>query len=99
MDRHIEIFDRTNGHDDAGCEALRARLSDLRPKLHLVGHIHKAHGAYIHAWETTEPPSVQSGEIVLNDDDIQIWIIRFLSMLLIGRLGKGYDRMGWERQG
>ena len=63
------IFDRTNGHDDAGCEALRTRLSDLRPKLHLVGHIHEAHGAYIHAWDTAEPPSVQSGEIVLNDDD------------------------------
>ena len=47
---------------------MRAQLSDLRPKLHLVGHIHEAHGAYIHAWDTAEPPSVRSGEIVLNDN-------------------------------
>jgi hypothetical protein len=26
------------------------------------------HGAYIHAWDTAEPPSVQAGEIVLNDN-------------------------------
>jgi len=63
-----QIFDRTNQNDDAGCEALRARLSDLRPRLHLAGHIHEAHGAYIHAWDTSEPPSVQAGEIVLNDN-------------------------------
>jgi len=62
------IFDRNIGHDDVGCEDLRARLSDLRPRLHLAGHIHEAHGAYIHAWDTAEPPSVQSGEIVLNDN-------------------------------
>ena len=63
-----QIFDRTNGQDDVGCEALRARLADLCPRLHLAGHIHEAHGAYIHAWDTAEPPSVQSGENVLNDN-------------------------------
>jgi hypothetical protein len=61
------IFDRTN-RDDVGCEALRARLPDLCPRLHLAGHIHEAHGAYIHAWDTAEPPSVQPGEIFLNDN-------------------------------
>ena len=64
------IFDRTNRHDDAGCEALRARLSDLRPRLHLVGHIHEGHGAYIHAWDTAEPPSVQAGEDTILNDNI-----------------------------
>jgi hypothetical protein len=65
-----QIFDKTNRDHDAGCEALRARLSDLRPRLHLVGHIHEAHGAYIHAWDNTaEPPYVQAGEeIILNDN-------------------------------
>ena len=63
-----QIFDRTNGDDDSGCEALRARLSDLRPRLHLFGHIHEAHGANIHSWDTTEPPYVQAGEeLILND--------------------------------
>jgi len=64
-----QIFDRTGRHEDVGCEALRARLSDIRPRLHLAGHIHEAHGAHIHAWDTTaEPPSVQSGENILNEN-------------------------------
>ncbi|KAF8816077.1 Metallo-dependent phosphatase [Phlegmacium glaucopus] len=64
-----QIFDRTNRGEDVGCEALRARLSDLRPRLHLAGHIHEAHGAHIHAWDTTaEPPSVQSGETLSYDN-------------------------------
>ena len=64
-----QIFDRTNGHEDVGCKALRARLSYLSPRLHLAGHIHEAHGAYIHAWDISEqPPFVQSGEVVSNDD-------------------------------
>ena len=62
------IFDRTKGNDDVGCGALRARLSYLSPRLHLAGHIHEAHGAYIHAWDTAEPPSIQSDEIMLNDN-------------------------------
>ena len=66
-----QIFDRTNRYDDAGCEALRARLSVLRPRLHLVGHIHEAHGAYIHAWETAEPPFVQADDEIILNDNIQ----------------------------
>ena len=65
------IFDRTNRHLDVGCEALRARLPDLRPRLHLAGHIHEAHGAYIHAWNTAEPPSVQSDEKIILKDNIK----------------------------
>jgi len=63
-----QIFDRTNRDDEAGCEALRARLAELRPRLHLAGHIHEGHGAYIHAWDTAEPPFVQAGENILNDN-------------------------------
>ncbi|KAF8159018.1 Metallo-dependent phosphatase-like protein [Pholiota molesta] len=58
-----EILDRTNGGQDVGCEALRARLPDLRPRLHLFGHIHEAHGAYIHTWDPAlddAPPMVQN---------------------------------------
>ena len=65
------IFDRTNRHLDVGCEALRARLPDFRPRLHLVGHIHEAHGAYIHAWNTPEPPSVQSDEKIILKDNLK----------------------------
>lgn len=56
-------MDRTNGELDVGCEALRARLPDLRPRLHLFGHIHEAHGAHIHTWDPAlenAPPMVQN---------------------------------------
>ena len=52
MDRHIKS---SNGQDDVGCEALWARLADLCPRLYLAGHIHEAHGTYIHTWDTAEP--------------------------------------------
>ncbi|KAF8153389.1 Metallo-dependent phosphatase-like protein [Crassisporium funariophilum] len=66
-----KIFDRTNRGVDAGCEALRARLPELRPRLHVVGHIHEAHGAHIHAWDPTTdltPPSVQFDDEELTRD-------------------------------
>ncbi|KDR66478.1 hypothetical protein GALMADRAFT_80788 [Galerina marginata CBS 339.88] len=62
-----QIFDRITRGDDVGCEALRTRLAELRPRLHLAGHIHEAHGAYIHTWASSdnfEPPTIQ------NDDPI-----------------------------
>ena len=48
--------------DEAGCSALRARLPELRPRIHLYGHIHEGHGAHIHRWDSAnefEPPRVQ----------------------------------------
>ncbi|KAG5642908.1 hypothetical protein DXG03_001915, partial [Asterophora parasitica] len=47
------IFDRTRIGDLVGCEALRARLPELRPRLNVFGHIHEARGAAIHAWNST----------------------------------------------
>ncbi|KAF8965761.1 Metallo-dependent phosphatase-like protein [Flammula alnicola] len=61
----FRILDRTGRGDDVGCEALRARLSELRPRLHLFGHIHEAHGAYIHAWDPASdnaPPTIQNSD-------------------------------------
>lgn len=58
------IFDRTRSGDDVGCETLAARLSKLRPRIHVVGHIHEAHGAHIHGWDPATdfaPPLVQNG--------------------------------------
>ncbi|KAF5373200.1 hypothetical protein D9757_010556 [Collybiopsis confluens] len=47
-----DIFDRTIRGDKPGCSALREALEagQLRPRLHLFGHIHEAHGAHIHPW-------------------------------------------------
>ncbi|KIM41299.1 hypothetical protein M413DRAFT_145993 [Hebeloma cylindrosporum] len=62
-----EIFDRNMIGSDVGCDALRARLSELRPRLHVFGHIHEAHGAYIHKWDPADnfaPPTVQNHDLV-----------------------------------
>lgn len=44
------ILDLTFGGDNAGCETLAARLPLLRPRLHVFGHIHEAHGAQIQTY-------------------------------------------------
>lgn len=59
------IFDRILNGDLVGCEDLLARLSDLRPRIHVAGHIHEAHGAHIHTWDPGSnyaPPRVQNDE-------------------------------------
>lgn len=45
-----------------GCERLAGRLPQLQPRLHLFGHIHEAHGAYIQTWDNvvTARPMAQS---------------------------------------
>ena len=63
------IFDRTNAGDFPGCETLRDYLSKLRPRLHVAGHIHEAHGAYLHKWYPADgfaPPTIQ------NDDPVAL---------------------------
>jgi Icc-related predicted phosphoesterase len=38
------IGDRTMEGIDAGCPALRARIAEIKPLVHIFGHIHEAHG-------------------------------------------------------
>ena len=46
---------------DVGSFTLRYRLPELRPRLHVFGHIHEARGASIHTWDSTkEPPKIQN---------------------------------------
>ncbi|TFK64997.1 Metallo-dependent phosphatase [Pluteus cervinus] len=75
------IFDRTRGGDDAGCEDLRSRLTELRPRIHLAGHIHEARGAHIHTWDPQnnyEAPLVQYDAVMqdyapdLEDEDLNL---------------------------
>ncbi len=75
--RRSKIFDQERHGSEVGCEALRARLPFLRPKLHLCGHIHEAHGAYVHPWlqdstsgqaeapvaQNSEPQSIKHDEL------------------------------------
>ncbi|KAH9474535.1 Metallophosphoesterase domain-containing protein 1 [Psilocybe cubensis] len=60
-----QIFDQVIGGEQVGCEALRARMPELRPRLHLAGHIHEAHGAYIHTWD---PENNYEAPTIQNDD-------------------------------
>ena len=55
------------GPDRLGCEELRARVLDIRPMLHLFGHIHDAGGAWsigattfanVTTWECERGPTV-----------------------------------------
>ncbi|KAJ7098249.1 Metallo-dependent phosphatase-like protein [Mycena epipterygia] len=52
------VLDFTNTKDRAGCPALSARLPELKPRLHVFGHIHESRGAYLHR---CKPDSDQLG--------------------------------------
>ncbi|KAJ7201585.1 Metallo-dependent phosphatase-like protein [Mycena pura] len=54
------ILDLTNRGVLAGCAALSARVEELRPRLHVFGHIHEARGAYLHRWRRDRKPSAQN---------------------------------------
>ena len=61
----FKIFDLTEENENAGCEVLASYLNQgrLRPRLHVFGHIHGAHGAFIHQWsgvETGEALDIQN---------------------------------------
>ncbi|GLB42006.1 putative calcineurin-like phosphoesterase [Lyophyllum shimeji] len=64
-----KIFDRTRCGDLVGCEAFRARLPSLRPRLHIFGHIHGWRGAYVHAWAGDGTPASEPLEAQNEDGD------------------------------
>ena len=67
------VLDRITLGDNVGCPSLRSRLASLRPRLHLSGHIHEAHGAYINTWDSAnnfEPPKVQNDDTVVSTSQI-----------------------------
>ena len=49
------ILDRTVGGDRVGCPTMRTRLKDMRPKIHVFGHIHEDRGVVIHPWAASQP--------------------------------------------
>ncbi|KAJ3995114.1 Metallo-dependent phosphatase-like protein [Lentinula boryana] len=64
------ILDRTNRGDFPGCPTLADTLPRLRPRLHLFGHIHEAHGAHIHPWSKGNVGNVQNDQV--EADDVQM---------------------------
>jgi hypothetical protein len=66
------IFDITRTSDFAGCEALRARLPELQPRLHIFGHIHEARGAHIHSWKSQTHATEQGEGEEAKDDGMPV---------------------------
>ncbi|KAF8333430.1 Metallo-dependent phosphatase-like protein [Cantharellus anzutake] len=57
----FNILDRTIFRDESvGCPTLANRLTSLKPRLHVFGHIHESHGAVLKVWESPESPSGKS---------------------------------------
>ncbi|KAJ7484379.1 Metallo-dependent phosphatase-like protein [Mycena latifolia] len=54
------ILDFTNNKERVGCAALAARLPELKPKLHVWGHIHEARGSYVHRWAGSDRLGIQN---------------------------------------
>jgi len=40
------VLDKTSRGEPVGCEALRDRIAQVRPRLHVFGHIHEAYGVH-----------------------------------------------------
>jgi Icc-related predicted phosphoesterase len=40
----FRILDETKDGDDVGCKILREKVKEVKPKLHVFGHIHEAYG-------------------------------------------------------
>ncbi|KAJ7154661.1 Metallo-dependent phosphatase-like protein [Mycena filopes] len=66
------ILDLTNKGAGAGCPALAARLPELRPRLHVFGHIHEARGAYVHLWELSESPALGAAQNSMLDGAVEM---------------------------
>ncbi|KAG8829294.1 hypothetical protein FRC17_006803 [Serendipita sp. 399] len=45
------VLDATTNGAHVGCEALYPRVSQIRPRIHVFGHIHEARGAIVKYWD------------------------------------------------
>lgn len=62
------ILDAVYSGEHVGCETLTAHLPLLRPRLHLFGHIHEAHGALIQTYPLST--NLPSGPTTLNATEV-----------------------------
>ena len=67
------ILDQTPAGDHAGCEELRKRISQVRPRLHVFGHIHLGYGTaafdgtqFVNACNCDESYHPSNGPIVID---------------------------------
>ncbi|HEU4405669.1 MAG TPA: metallophosphatase domain-containing protein [Polyangiaceae bacterium] len=66
------VGDRSSMGGRSGCDDLRARIAEVRPRVHLFGHIHEDGGAWAHegtlfvnctTWECERAPTVLDVEV------------------------------------
>lgn len=64
------ILDEVIDGTAVGCESLASHMPALRPRLHLFGHIHEAHGAVVRNWNSesmgTSADDSLTGEVTVH---------------------------------
>ena len=64
----FKVLDQVMAGTHVGCEALAERLPELRPRLHLFGHIHEGHGLAVQEWEQSEETlTTEKNRVELSD--------------------------------
>lgn len=67
------ILDRVYAGELVGCKALASRVEEIRPIIHIFGHIHEARGAIVHYWpeETNQDQGESSQQAFINSNKVQ----------------------------
>ncbi|KAJ7054500.1 Metallo-dependent phosphatase-like protein [Mycena amicta] len=71
------VLDLCNSQVLAGCPALASRVQQLKPKLHVFGHIHEARGVYVHRWGQDSRLGAQNA-IQLGIDDTEPELVEMM---------------------
>lgn len=58
----FRILDQNNGGIQCGCPAVARKIEQVRPALHVFGHIHESHGAVVREWKKEDLVEVEGGE-------------------------------------
>jgi Icc-related predicted phosphoesterase len=53
-------------NEHVGCRSLAAKLPELKPRLHVFGHIHEAHGAVVKDWESGQKDEAAESTLFVN---------------------------------
>jgi Icc-related predicted phosphoesterase len=67
-------LDRTQEDNNVGCEALLRKILDVKPKVHIFGHIHEAYGIVANDYTTFINPSICTRAYVPSQKPI-VWEI------------------------
>jgi hypothetical protein len=88
--------DAATKDDRSGCSALTRRLEEIRPMMHVCGHIHEARGVERVRWSTSRPPHPSTVEAIEHwaDPGTGSKKISLLDLTAKGKGGRGLDNAG-----